>query len=200
MLCGYCFGRRGMTLIEVLTGTALLGMVAVGIYGVLSQGLRVELYLRTAAVSDQEGFLALEMMARDIQRMVPCGISDQGAFGFFGHSQGFSLVIADDSRLQYVEYECVEADGDRGILMRKIRAVCCAGHDSSQWDTSILARGMTHDGLTVSYLRGDQDGEWKDQWDEDSWPAAVRISLTFLERDFRPRRIVRDVVVPPAGI
>lgn len=215
---------KGFTLVELLLGVLLFGIVSSSIYLVFSQGLRIERRLRNRSSAGQDFFWAMHRMVRDLENMVPYTLPGTKNVFLDGQQYKIAFLVSGESGLQEVRYELAEQENTKvhrvevnrdpvGInetltvshrkeearqyfLVRKTRPFLIMGEEYDEFHEEILSRHIPGEGLMFSYLSYD-DGSpvWKNQWQEDSWPAAIRIDLTVLEERQVPVRMVRDVFV-----
>jgi len=226
---GDFLGKGGFTLVEMMLGAVLFGMVSVSVYGVFSQGMRVEKRLRDSTIAHQELFLAMETMAQELQRMV-CYTGPDGAGGYLlGEAQKVSFVVADENGLKEIRYEIIEPEMDHihRVEVRDMRSDDAGTRVVNQQETAdrlfvlvekrrnfphyiggedgfeqkILTRKVRAEGLRFSYfIRDEQEkDEWMEHCTGDPWPQIVRIDLAVLSGETPEIHMIRDVFVPPPG-
>lgn len=217
--------KAGFTLIEVMLGAMVTSMIALSIYLVFSQGLRVEKRLQQGSLTGKDFFWTLDEIARDLQRMRPYALSQGERISFDGKRDEISFVLADESGLEYVTYSLKEPQqieehrievnrstgnpGDELVVSRReesrrmymlVKSLTPLFKESAEGRADhkeVLSHKILEGGLIFAYLAVNDQGErsWVNEWHESYWPVAVRVDLTVLNEQQETARLVRDVFI-----
>lgn len=176
----------GFTLLEMVLALVIFGMIAAIVYSAFYFGHRAVVSGERAADENQRMRLAEEMMGRQLRSAVyyHAKHDDEDVPFFLGFSDGLSFVTSapqshGGTGLAVVTYRLVE-----GQLVIEERTTFAPDDlydppNDAHVERAVLLAGFT--ALRMEYLpREEVDLGWTDKWDardEDSLPAAVRVSI-----------------------
>ncbi len=96
--------KNGLTLIELLLGLSLFGVMAVSLYLVFQNGLMVSRRAQEQSADDWQTFFAVELIAQDLENMVQYSNRSAGEGGLKGKENELSVIIAAEDGLKEVRY------------------------------------------------------------------------------------------------
>ncbi len=97
----------GLTLLEILLGLSIFSIIALSLYSVYSQGIKLNQKSENLENLYREARLTMETLSLDLENMVPFNYrnfydSTQGAF--IGNEQSISFLVAAETGLRMVRY------------------------------------------------------------------------------------------------
>ena len=214
--------KDGFTLIEVLLGTMLFGIIALSVYMVFSQGIRVEKRLRQVSGEGLDILGTVQEISADLQDMAFYTISESGELHLDARHDRITFLTAQQDGLKEIQYALSEPElvqihreqvvRDAGTVKDVVTAAVTQQQQrhyhlvrrtrsffkkvSGDFDTEeILNRHIEQNGLKFFYLWQDEEGlqVWENQWSREGRPLAVRFELTVFNDQQEPVRLVRDV-------
>jgi len=151
---------KGFTLLELLVAILIFAVIVSAVYGTMYSGIKV-----WNVGDDKTGFsessqIALNKMTKDIRNVVRfSGIK------FEGEKSSISMPVIKDGICKVSYYL------DSGNIMRDIQTYS----ESLKEQTNERELVPDIQELVFSYCNAER--EWKDSWEEDSLPYAVRLSI-----------------------
>ena len=151
---------KGFTLLELLVAILIFAVIVSAVYGTMYSGIKV-----WNVGDDKTGFsessqIALNKMTKDIRNVVRfSGIK------FEGEKNSISMPVIKDGICKVSYYL------DSGNIMRDIQTYS----ESLKEQTNERELVPDIQELVFSYCNAER--EWKDSWEEDSLPYAVRLSI-----------------------
>ena len=155
-----CVCPKGFTLLELLVAILIFAVIVSAVYGTMYSGIKV-----WNVGDDKTGFsessqIALNKMTKDIRNVVRfSGIK------FEGEKNSISMPVIKDGICKVSYYL------DSGNIMRDIQTYS----ESLKEQTNERELVSDIQELVFSYCNAER--EWKDSWEEDSLPYAVRLSI-----------------------
>ncbi|MCH9670912.1 MAG: prepilin-type N-terminal cleavage/methylation domain-containing protein [Gammaproteobacteria bacterium] len=184
--------QHGFTLLELIVGVALFGLIAIALYGSLQMGLRVSEAGTARASSLQEMRLILGFLRRELESAVPVvSISEGKSDSIFEGEREWVRFAVDRPPLRgpggfyVVRIENEQKDGKSVIAMRwKLMHP-----DLDDNDDAVNQRVIAED-ASVSFEffgreRSAESASWQDKWSsETQTPTLVRISVAGPDRNW----------------
>jgi prepilin-type N-terminal cleavage/methylation domain-containing protein len=150
----------GMTLPELLTTMAILGVVLTGILGVSISGLRATTDLNQRFQAQQDGRVALTKMRNDVETSCSAAVVQLNGSTVAAGTAGDTFTV-DDTCVnggQQVTWCVASANGSAPFTLYRQVGASCAASTGTEWArflttkadfTSVIATG-THPQLTVN--------------------------------------------------
>lgn len=220
--------RHGFTLIELLLGVIMTAIIGASIYSIFHAGLKIDTHSRTLYEQQMETWLALEALANDLNRVINLDMSMNypDARAFIGEATSLSAIVTTGNGLMMVTYgagpskdwalsrtravrlstDLVKKENpeDAIYIWRKISTLPDALNNSNDsQDPQVMAGGLMTDGLVFSYADYPQGAGqpliFKDRWNKETLPAAVRCQITLKPKDpnQKPVVMVKDMALTP---
>ncbi len=198
--------RSGLTLIELITGIAVLSVVSTIGMGVISGAMDGWSVAKINRNLDHNAQNVFDQMRGDFGRVAPSALTGVGLVGgelrsddpdrtgatrmdsFFvlpvsnQQSQGADLMAS-------VMYRLVREEGKPTILQRTMGPL---GAKQPEGGALTLLAGSVPLGLRAEFQNA--QGDWLKEWKEAGLPEAVRVSLTLRDENRPNEQIVRKSV------
>ncbi len=202
--------NRGFTLLEMLTATAMVAVLAASLYTSLRVAFRARKTALAAGEATRKMTVVMAMIKADLlSAMIPNGILAGEFTGNSGKSLGregsddltFYAAATDvEPRagvgdVKKIEYVCeLQIDGGTSVLLRRVTTNLLAPTTPEPAE-EILCRGVQ--AFTLRYFDGTT---WEETWDSTSrnnaLPLAVEVTVTL---DDDPDRPLTQVLTLPCG-
>lgn len=190
-------GKGGVTLLELLVVTAILGVVIAVIAACLGSGIRVWDEARSFKAVEGDAVFVLSLMEKDLRNAfrfsdVPFK-GDGGSVSFAGLVQSADGSGLPGARIGTIGYS--RSGGREGNLYRSETE-----YPGSEERREKIAAGAA--GLALRYAAAGTNAQaraidWADSWDSaTNLPGRVSIELSFLRDGKEPLTFVRDVTLP----
>ncbi len=184
-----CHRQRGFTLLELLVAMAIMAMMSVAIYGVVSIGARAAASGERKTEQARRLRIGTDLMVRQLRSAVPIWLLADGQWRkfFVGERDRVSFVtdspqLPDSSGLSVVTYW---QEGDRLMYSEipRFSVVDAADIDQLTQDLALTTTLLYDvDRVEFRYRRNaDSDADFEKKWDADeldALPAAVEISVS----------------------
>ncbi|GAB4509223.1 MAG: type II secretion system protein GspJ [Haliangiales bacterium] len=199
--------QAGMTLIEVLLATAILGFMLVMAWSTTAAVVDAQRYFETMQERNHEIRVALDRMAKDIASAYISGNEDESLddrrtwfvakdsrpvpeirFSSLAHRSLWSN--ANESEQTLISYHAERDRDQRGqtnLLRRESRRLSNEQWDSEPADVDLLVRDIVR--VEMEFF-DPKDNDWQDSWDSTGadaersrLPERVRIKLVLEEGD-----------------
>ncbi len=203
---------RGFTLIELMVGMTVLGIIVLIIFGVFRLGLSAWDKGEAVQKDDQKNRIIAQLIFRQIKSAFPYRVKTEKAEGDFlvfeGKAQTLKFVSALPLKTRYPEglvyavYEFEEGAGGSRVIFYERRVVNRNFTDDPprKEDGVVLWDNISE--IHFEYFRGEdrektRPAEWVDEWsakEEKQLPLAVRITVN--EKNSKQPPHVTEISLP----
>lgn len=171
---------------ELLTVSAIMGIVALGAYSAFNSGIAVWEKIRKGAL-EEGAILFFEKLSYDLENILPCS-----GINFEGKTESVTFPARVEGSLGRITYRFdEEAKG-----LTRTEQDCSQVHQESEGKRKRLTEGVS--ALCLYYLSYDKKQEswlWKETWQEENLPSAVKVEIE-LKNDIPNYKLSRIIPIP----
>ncbi len=201
----------GLTLVELMIGAALCGMIGVSVYHIFSQALRVEQQMMLRVKFNRKMFDAVHSIARDMDRMIVYTTPEHPQGYFSGRANEIAFVILEEGAMKEVRYDMIVSEispmADNGqttgqekqfFLVRKTRRFPHVYQGEQGFEQNVIIAGHGQGELQFFYSdhRSDALRQWTSVWNNENCPSAVRVDLTLSGCAGISVRVIKEMMIP----
>lgn len=214
---------NALTLIEFLLAITIFATVALSVYATFFNGIQISKKAKNFETFYRNIRFTLDTIQYDLENMLPYQFDTQDppVTAFSGNANSFNLISGTDNSFKRIRYLLINPQEARihsvqiGLHTSKNVSVQ-TGDLSNQPQVSYLIRQeedwgkppvdevlnkqIIQQDWKISYCSIDQDNNliWKNEWNEITFPSAVKIELSFLDPDDPKHKIhlVKTIYIP----
>lgn len=198
-------GHGGFTLIEILIGMTLLGIIMVLLFSAFRMGVKSwdsgeQRAIEINNILVVQTFLRARLMSA--QPLIDDFTDDEGEFSFVGTQQSLQFVSSLPARRGLKKFTLfIDADDDGALKIAVQPFFPTFDETESARDDLVLLEAIEN--IELTYFGSDsfgEEAEWHDQWeDRDGLPQLVKLEIEFREnKESWPPLTVRLRIEPGA--
>lgn len=213
---------RAFTLVELLLGLIIFSIVALSLYGMFTNGIKVEAKAKYIHETYQEAYTAFDMLERELSNAIKYDFSGFSSTyskystqtAFIGRSNELTFLLPTAQGIDRVHYYSAK----HSLLRQQMPLSEFLNQSNPAWQEEIISTGLAPtvpsglaptaaSGLRFAYASlkdqgqvqgGLQQLQWQNQWQQAGLPLAVRVTLTLFDPAHPKEGVVltREIYLP----
>ncbi len=171
--------KKSFTLIELLITVTIFSAVSIAIYATFNSGMRIWRRVEKFNLADIRNLIKIEKLNKELRQVF---IFKEKDIAFSGKKDQIQFPAVIDSEINNVAYS-FDAGGKmvlRGAV--KLSDILAAKEKKEELPPNTAPYLTKVDEFSISYFYYDikkSAYSWKDEWKENSLPAAVKFNIIF---------------------